>query len=105
MAFDVDRFAAQRPREPSVLDPHHELPKQHFPDRHFVDDGVEPFDQQQFEVGRLTLDLNRCLRLDLRVRDDRGQGASSLFECLLRRRATPAYAHVGIMREMKNPAL
>ncbi len=45
MAFDVDRLAPQRPFEPSVIDPHRKASKQHFPDRHLIDDGVEPFDE------------------------------------------------------------
>src|SRR6516225_1063320 len=105
MALDLDGLPPQRPFEVPVIDAHRKAPKQHFPDRHLIDDGVEPFDQKKFEVGRLTPDLDRDLRLDFRMGDDGGQSVSRLLEGLRRRRAPSLHADVGIVREMLPPGL
>ena len=100
MAFDIDRLAPQRPFESSGIDPHGKASKQHFPHRHLIDDGVEPFDEQQLEIGRLAAHLDRDLRRDLRMGDDGRQRLGRLLERLRRGRAPPSHADVGIVREM-----
>ena len=46
MAIDVNRLTPQRPVQPPAVDAHRKAPKQHAPDGHFIDDGVEPLDER-----------------------------------------------------------
>src|SRR5512136_2404571 len=100
MPLDIDRFTPQHTFEPRALDPRREASEQHFRHRHFVDDRVEPFDEQKLKVRRLAFHLDRSLQLDLAMRDNCGQRLRRLFKRLSCCRTKAPYANVRVVRKM-----
>lgn len=96
----VDRLAPKPSVQPCTFDAHLKTPKHKAPNSHLIDDRVEPFDEQQLQVGGLARDLNALQRLYLRIGDHGRHGQCGLLEGLGRRRAAPAHTDVGIVREV-----
>ena len=86
--------------EPHAVDPHEEPPKQHVADRHLVDDGIEPIDKQQLEVGRIASHRNPNARPNLGLCHNCRERMRCLLERLRRSRTEAADANIGVMREV-----
>ncbi len=71
--------------------------EQHLPHRHFVDDGVQPVDEQEIEVGAPAGDGHADRRADLGVGDDGGERQGGVLEGLGHGSAAPAHADVGVV--------
>jgi hypothetical protein len=70
-------------------------------DRHLVDHGVQPVDQQQFEVRRLAFEADGFEFADgLRVGHHRGERERGLLEGLRRRAPHSMHADIGVVREV-----
>ena len=103
MALNIDRLTPQRSFEMAVHNPHVETTEQHLPHRHFINDGVEPFDEQKLDVRRLAGHCDRSLWLDSGMRDDSRERVRSLLKSRGRSAAEPAHADIGFVREMLPP--
>ena len=76
---------------------HFKPPEQHGPHRHFLDDGIEPFDQEKLDVGGLACYPDPSRGGDLSVHYDACERKCGLLEGVRRCRAVPEDADVGIM--------
>ena len=59
MPIDVHRLAPKRALQPFAFNPNGKLAKQKLPNRHLVDNGVEPFDEEQFDVRCFAIYFDR----------------------------------------------
>ena len=100
MPDDIDLLAPKRPIQPISFDPDRKFRKQHPAYRHFIDDRVEPFDEEQLKIGRGTADAHLESRRNPRGRHRHRQSTGCLLESLIRRPAPPANADIGVVREM-----
>ena len=101
MPGDVGFLAPGVSRQSSIFNLYFEPAEQHLAGSHFVHDGIQPVDEQQFIIGRLALDRNLFTRLDpFRFGDHGGHGQRCLFEGLRERSAVTPHAHVGLVREV-----
>jgi len=72
--------------------------KQHVPRRHFVDQGVEPINEQQFIVWRRTFHGHRfAIRDPVRIADYRRHGCSGAGKGIRQGRAAATDADIGLM--------
>ena len=67
---------------------------------HFIDDRVEPFDEQQLDIGCLAFYPYGVSRPHFCICDNPRQGKCRLLEGLGRRGAPAAQANIGIVREL-----
>jgi len=101
MARNIDRLTPRTAIELVLRNVHFETGKQHIPNRHFVNQGIEPVDQQQLQVRRFAVHGHFLAGIDtVRVRDHRGKRQRSLFESLLRRSTITPHADIGLVREV-----
>ena len=77
MPRDIDRLAPQRPVKVPPGKAHRKTSEQHVADRHFVDHGIEPLDEQELNVGRLTPYVDLAPRFDFGVGDLNAQAPCS----------------------------
>lgn len=81
MTDNIDRFTDRRAPKLTVIDPNRKPAKKHPSRRHFVDECVEPIDQQELVVRRLTVDIHGFAPFHLRqVRHDGRQRQRGLLE-------------------------
>jgi hypothetical protein len=103
MACNVDRLTQQRPVEALSGDAHRKMSEEHVADRHLVVHGIEPLDEQEFDVWRLATHLDRVPRFDFDVGDHCSQCAGSLLKRFFNGRAPPADSNIGVMGEVLPP--
>ncbi|MCY1457758.1 hypothetical protein D9M71_750790 [compost metagenome] len=81
-------------------DLHLEAREQQVAGGHAIDQRVQPVDQQQLHIWRVTVDGHRLFRRDGgRVADHRGQRQRRASEGLVQRGAGAAHADVGFVGE------
>src|SRR5579871_5595199 len=78
----IDRFAVQRAVEMLPGYAYLKAPEYHVVNCHLVDDGVQPFGEQELSVGRFATHPDHVSWFDFAVRNDCGQGAGRLLERL-----------------------
>jgi len=101
----VDRLTPQYALELCTAYFHLELPEQHGPHRHFIDDGIEPLDQQKLNVRGLARHFYTSLDGDLRIADDVGERKRRLLEGHLDTRPPTAQTDIGIVRKLLPPSV
>ncbi len=100
MPCDVDRLVPQRPVEVLPGNAHRKTSEQHVADRHRVNYGIEPFDEQELDVGRLTSDLDHGPRFDFSVGDRSSQCTGGLLERFRSGCAPSLHSDIGIVGKM-----
>lgn len=101
----VDRLAPQGALEPCTGYLHLKPPEQHGPHRHFIDDGIEPIDQQKLNVRGLAGHCDTSLDGDLRISDDAGERKRRLLEGHLDTRPPTAQTDIGIVGKLLPPSV
>jgi len=96
----INRLSPHLPLEMGILNRDFEPPENHIADGHFIDNGIEPFDQQHLYVRRVAGDLDQRLIGDLGIGHNKRQRVCCLFEGLRQAPSQSADADISVMRKV-----